>query len=109
MNSYTEKLESGASNLYEYEAAEELPRIIASFRGHGAALSRFLDEHGFSSDHEDTPEAKAAFFEAEIQRRGNWHTKGPQCSQMAHGTKCLRAGNRVPYRFCAGVKHRRDG
>lgn len=70
MNSYTEKLESGASNLYEYEAAEELPRIIASFRGHGAALSRFLDEHGFSSDHEDTPEAKAAFLKQKFKDAG---------------------------------------
>ena len=32
MDSYTEKMEAGAVGLYEYNAIEKLPGIIASFR-----------------------------------------------------------------------------
>ena len=67
MNSYTENLEAGAANLYEFQAEEELPQIIASFHGHGEALSRFLNDHGFPPDRKDTPEEKAAFLKEKFK------------------------------------------
>ena len=68
MDLYTEKLTTGAADLYEYEAPERLPEIIASFRGHGAALSDFLDTHGYAGA--DTPEAKAAYLKAKFAAAG---------------------------------------
>ena len=68
MDSYTEKLEAGAAGLYEYDAIEKLPEIIASFRGHGAALSDFLDAHGYTG--ENDPAAKAAYLKGKFTAAG---------------------------------------
>lgn len=68
MDNYTEKLSAGAEDFYEYEAEKKLPEIIASFRGHGDALSRFMDDHGY--DAEDTPAAKAAFLKRKFHEAG---------------------------------------
>ena len=68
MDSYTEKLTAGAADLYEYDAAEKLPEIIDSFRGHGAALSDFLDTHGYNR--ENNPETKAAFLKEKFAEAG---------------------------------------
>lgn len=70
MDSYTEKMAAGAVGLYEYNAIEKLPGIIASFRGHGAALSDFLDTHGYPSDAERSPEAKAEFLKQRFAAAG---------------------------------------
>lgn len=70
MDTYTEKLEAGAAELYEYNAVTELPRIIASFRGHGAALSEFLNSHGYPAVLEDTAENKAAFLREKFTEAG---------------------------------------
>ena len=70
MDPYTEKLKAGAADLYEYNSIEELPRIIASFRGHGAALCDFLNTHGYPADGEDTAEAKAAFLKKKFSESG---------------------------------------
>lgn len=70
MDAYTQKLEAGAAGMYEYEAEEALPRIIASFHGHGDALSRFLDSHGFPAGTENTPENKAAFLKQKFSESG---------------------------------------
>ena len=59
MDAYTEKMLAGAAAFYEFEAETKLPEIISSFRGHGAALSKFLDDCGYEGA--DSPEAKAAF------------------------------------------------
>lgn len=68
MDSYTEKLEAGAADLYEYDAIEKLPEIIASFRGHGTALSDFLGAHGYTGENE--PEAKAAYLKEKFAAAG---------------------------------------
>ncbi len=68
MDLYTEKLLEGAADFYEFEAEEKLPRIISSFRGHGAALSDFLDAHGYEG--ENTPEAKAGFLKEAFSAAG---------------------------------------
>ena len=73
MDLYTEKLAAGAAELYEYDASDKLPLIIASFRGHGAALSGFLDTHGCSC--EMSPEAKAAFLKEKFAAAGIGGTK----------------------------------
>ena len=73
MDSYTEKLTAGAADLYEYDATDKLPEIIASFRGHGAALSDFLDTHGYSG--ENNPEAKAAYLKDKYIASGIDHNK----------------------------------
>ncbi len=70
MDQYTEKLTAGAADLYEYEAVEKLPAIIASFRGHGAALCDFLDSYGFSADGDNSPEAKAEFLKKRFTAAG---------------------------------------
>ncbi|MBQ6343143.1 MAG: hypothetical protein IJI41_08485 [Anaerolineaceae bacterium] len=70
MDSYTEKLESRAAELYEYEALEKLPQIIASFRGHGTALSLFLNEHGYPADQNDTVASKAEFLKQKFKQAG---------------------------------------
>ncbi len=68
MDSYTKKLTAGAADLYEYDAADRLPEIIASFRGYGAALSDFLDTHGYSGA--NSPEAKAAYLKNQFEASG---------------------------------------
>lgn len=70
MNSYTDTLEAGAAELYEYEALEKLPGIIASFRGHGAALGEFLNTHGYPENAEDSVSAKAAFLKQRFEAAG---------------------------------------
>ena len=70
MDVYTSKLETGAAELYEYDAVEKLPQIIASFRGHGAALSDFLSRHGYPEDREDSVPAKAAFLKERFEAAG---------------------------------------
>lgn len=75
MDHYTEKLAAGAAGLYEHEAMEKLPEIIASFRGHGTALSEFLDAHGYPADAENTPEAKAEFLKQRFTAAGIGSTK----------------------------------
>ena len=71
MDLNSKNLTTAAEELLDYEAESRLPQIIASFRGHGASLSGFLDSHGYTG--EDTPAAKAAFLkrkfkEAEIDQ-----------------------------------------
>ena len=68
MDAYTEKLTAGAADFYEYEAEKKLPQIIAAFRGHGAALSNFLDTHGFEG--ENTAEARAAYLKDKFAAAG---------------------------------------
>ena len=68
MDSYTEKLTAGAADLYEYDAADKLPEIIASFRGYGAALSDFLDSRGCSCG--NTPKEKAAYLKDKFSAAG---------------------------------------
>ena len=68
MDSYTEKLTIEAAELYEYDAVEKLPEIIASFRGHGAALSDFLDSHGCPRGNDS--EGKAAFLKDKFKSAG---------------------------------------
>lgn len=68
MDSYTEKLTVEAAELYEYDAVERLPEIIASFRGHGAALSDFLDSHGCPRGNDS--EGKAAFLKDKFKSAG---------------------------------------
>ncbi len=73
MDSYTEKMLSGMAEFYEFEAENKLPQIIASFRGHGAALSDFLDTHGYNG--EKTPEAKAQYLREKFIAAGIGSTK----------------------------------
>ena len=70
LDSYTKKLEDKAEKLYEYDAAESLPQIISSFRGHGTALSEFLDTHGYPSYRENSAEAKAEFLKEKFKDAG---------------------------------------
>lgn len=87
MHSYTEKLAAGAEGMYEYDATEKLPAIIASFRGHGAALSEFLDSHGYPQSGEQTAEAKAAFL------RQKFADAGIGSSKARNALKWLTAAN----------------
>ena len=73
MDNYTENLTAGAADFYEYEAENKLPEIIASFRGHGAALSDFLDTHGYTG--EDSPKAKEEFLKQAFRNAGIESTK----------------------------------
>ena len=68
MDLYTEKLAAEAADIHEYEAIQKLPEIIASFRGHGAALSDFLDAHGYPG--ENSPSAKAAYLKEKFTAAG---------------------------------------
>lgn len=68
MDSYTEKLAAGAASLYEYDAIERLPEIIASFRGHGEALSDFLEKHG--CQHESSLNEKASYLKDKFKKAG---------------------------------------
>lgn len=70
MDRYTAKLEADTADLYEYNAVEKLPQIIASFRGHGEALSTFLDTHGYPPSEKNTPEAKAEFLKRKFSEAG---------------------------------------
>ena len=66
MRSYTDRLEAGAADFYEYEALEKLPRIIASFRGFGAALDDFLVSNGYPGSAKDSADKKAAFLKEKL-------------------------------------------
>ena len=79
MDHYTENLTAGAADFYEYEAENKLPEIIASFRGHGAALSDFLDSHGYSG--ENSPAAKAAYLKEKFATAGIDPTKARNASK----------------------------
>lgn len=70
MNSYTDNLEAGAIDLDDSEAINKLPEIIASFRGHGTALSEFMDANGYPAGQENTPKAKAAFLKQKFEETG---------------------------------------
>ncbi len=85
MKNYTENLTIIAKNLYEYDALDKLPGIIASFRGHGEALSHFLDAHGYNG--EDTPSSKAIFLKRKFTESGVGRKKARNALTWLTSTK----------------------
>ncbi len=101
MDNYTENLAAKAADFYEYDAEGELPRIIASFRGHADALSHFLDANGYAG--EDTPSAKAAYLRQKFSEAGIESAKARNAMKWLTEPNCFERETGFRIAFALGL------